>query len=216
MKRQILKGSTDVTEYVFIQDSSSAVGAGLTGLVWNAAGLVASQVRPLAARVAITLATQTVTGAHSNGGFVEVDATNMPGVYRFDPPDTVYATGVPSVVVMLKGATNMVPLVLEIQLLDFDLNEADVAVNFKRAILGDVRGTASGTPTTTSIPTSSLVPAAAVTDQFKGRILTFDKDTTTTNLRGQATDITASTAAGVLTVSALTTAPVSGDTFVIT
>lgn len=76
-------------------------------------------------------------------------------------------------------------------------------------------GVASGTPSTTSIPTSTLVPAAAVTDQFKGRIVIFDRNTTTANLRGQATDITASTSGGVLTVSALTTAPVSGDTFVI-
>ena len=40
--------------------------------------------------------------------------------------------------------------------------------------------------------------------------------TTTTNLQGQSTDITASTSGGVLTVTALTTAPVSGDVFVLT
>lgn len=66
-----------------------------------------------------------------------------------------------------------------------------------------------------SVVTSSLVPAAAVIDQFKGRILIFDKDTATANLRGQATDITANTAGGVLTVTALTTAPANGDTGVI-
>jgi hypothetical protein len=66
---------------------------------------------------------------------------------------------------------------------------------------------------TTSIPTSSLVPTAAVNDQFKGRIVIFDKDTATANLKGQATDITASTSGGTLTVTALTTAPASGDTF---
>lgn len=67
--------------------------------------------------------------------------------------------------------------------------------------------------TTTSLVTSSLSTAAAVTDQFKGRIVIFDKDTSTANLRGQATDITASTSGGTLTVTALTTAPASGDTF---
>ena len=84
-----------------------------------------------------------------------------------------------------------------------------------RAVDGIVLGTASGVPTTTSIPTSSLVPAAIATDQFKGRIVTFDDATTTTALRGQSTDITASTAGGVLTVTALTNAPASGDTFTI-
>lgn len=123
-KLSIKKASTDVTVYVFIQDSSATTGAGLTGLTFETASLVASYVRPLAARAALTLATQTVTGAHSDGGFVEVDATNMPGLYRLDLSDAVCATGVPSVVVMLKGAANMSPLLLEIQLTDFDLNDA--------------------------------------------------------------------------------------------
>jgi hypothetical protein len=76
-----------------------------------------------------------------------------------------------------------------------------------------VRGVVTTGGTTTSIPTSSLEPAAAATDQFKGRIVVFDRDTTTANLRGQATDITASTSGGTLTVTALSHAPASGDTF---
>lgn len=127
-KITIKKASTDVTVYVFIQDSSATTGAGLTGLTFETASLVASYVRPLAARAALTLATQTVTGAHSDGGFVEVDATNMPGVYRLDLPDAVCATGVGSVVVMLKGAANMAPVLLEIQLTDFDLNTNGVTL----------------------------------------------------------------------------------------
>ena len=87
---------------------------------------------------------------------------------------------------------------------------------FKRAVMGNVIGTVGAASTTTSIVTSSLTPAAAVIDQFKGRIVIFDKDTATANLRGQGTDITASTALGVLTVTALTTAPANGDTFTIT
>jgi hypothetical protein len=76
-----------------------------------------------------------------------------------------------------------------------------------------VRGVCTTGGTTTSVTTSSLLPAAGVTDQFKGRIIIFDKATATANLRGQASDITASTAGGTLTVTALTTAPASGDTF---
>lgn len=125
-KIALKKASTDVTVYLFIQDSSKTTGDGLTGLTFETASLVASYVRPLAARAALTLATQTVTGAHSDGGFVEVDATNMPGLYRLDLSDAVCATGVNSVVVMLKGATNMAPVVLEIQLTDFDLNTAAI------------------------------------------------------------------------------------------
>lgn len=116
MKLSIKAGSTSVKLYLFIQDSSVTTGAGLTGLAFNTSNLVASYVRPVASRQAITLATQTVTGGYSSGGFVEVDATNMPGVYRFDVPDAAIAVGVRSVVVMLKGAANMSPCVMEIDL----------------------------------------------------------------------------------------------------
>lgn len=124
MKLALVKGATSVRLYLFIQNSSVTTGAGLTGLVFNSASLTAYYVRPGGSATAITLATQTVTGAYSSGGFVEVDATNMPGVYRFDVPDAVLATGVDSAVVMLKGATNMAPVVLEIQLTGADLNDA--------------------------------------------------------------------------------------------
>lgn len=80
---------------------------------------------------------------------------------------------------------------------------------------GVVLGTVGNSATTSTIPTSSLSPAAGVTDQFKGRVIVFDRDTATANLRGQVASITASTSGGTLTVSALTTAPASGDTFMI-
>lgn len=84
-------GDTDVTIYVRLRDSTT--GLAKTGLVFNSAGAVCSYVLPRAARAAITLATQTVTGAHSDGGFVEVDATNSKGLYRLDLPDAAVASG---------------------------------------------------------------------------------------------------------------------------
>jgi hypothetical protein len=90
------------------------------------------------------------------------------------------------------------------------------ATNIARSTQAIVLGTVGSASSTTSIVTSSLDPAAAAADQFKGRIVTFDRSTTTANLRGQATNITANSSGGVLTVTALTTAPVSGDTFTIT
>lgn len=123
-KLQIKKASTDVTLYVFVQDSASTTGGGKTGIAYNAASFTAYYVRPLASAAAITLATQTVTGAHSDGGWVEVDSTNMPGVYRFDLPDAVCADGVNSVAIMLKGASGMAPLPLEIDLTAYDPQSA--------------------------------------------------------------------------------------------
>lgn len=78
-----------------------------------------------------------------------------------------------------------------------------------------IRGTVGGSPTTTTMTPSAIIPAGAAADQFKGRILIFDNDTSTAALRGQATDITANSSAGLpaLTFTALTTAASSGDTF---
>lgn len=78
-----------------------------------------------------------------------------------------------------------------------------------------IRGTVGGSPTTTTMTPSAITPAGAVADQFKGRILVFDNDTSTAALRGQATDITANTSASLpaFTFTALTTAPSSGDSF---
>ena len=113
------KGSTDVSVGIFIQDSSQTDGSGLTGLVFNSAGLTCRYWRPGAASASLSLVTQTVTGAHADGGFVEVSSSNMPGFYRLDLSDAILATGVNHVVVMLKGAANMVPVLLEIQLVNF-------------------------------------------------------------------------------------------------
>ncbi len=126
-KLALVKGTTSYRAYLFILDSSVTTGAGKTGLAYNTAGLVAYYVRPGAAATAITLATQTATGAYSSGGFVEVDATNMPGIYRLDVPDAALATGVNAVVIMLKGAANMAPVVMEIELTGTDNQNATTA-----------------------------------------------------------------------------------------
>ena len=153
-KLTLKKGLTDVTVYLFVQDSSKTTGEGLTGLAYNTANLVASYVRPLGSRTAITLATLAeVTSAHTDGGFKEIDATNMPGVYRLDLPDAVCATGVPSAVVMLKGASNMTPVLLEIQLTDFDLNSTSNTV-----------GTVTNLTNLPSIPNNWLTAAGIAAD----------------------------------------------------
>lgn len=123
MALQIKKGTTDFTTYVFLQDSSSTTGAGLTGLAYNTSGLTCYYVRDRAAAAALSLATQTVTGAHSDGGFVEVDSTNSPGLYRIDLSDAILASGVNKVVVFIHGAANLAPCVLQIELTDTDVHD---------------------------------------------------------------------------------------------
>lgn len=123
-KLSIKAGSTDVSVLVFVQNSSSTTGAGLTGLVYNSASLVAyySHAGTNATATAISLATlAAVNSAHSDGGFKEISSTNMPGWYRFDLPDAVVSASKGNVVgVMLHGATNMAPCPLEIELTGWD------------------------------------------------------------------------------------------------
>lgn len=123
------QATSNRSEYVFVQDSASTTGGGKTGITFNASSFTAYYVRPPVAgvggtAVSITLATQTVSGAYSSGGWVEVDATNLPGIYRFDIPNAVFATGVDHAVVMLKGASGMAPVSLEYQLVGFDSSTA--------------------------------------------------------------------------------------------
>lgn len=119
-------GATSQSIYIDVLDSSSTTGGRLTGLAYNTSSLTAYYAKNGAASVSITLATQTASGAYSSGGFVEVDATNMPGIYRLDIPDAAISSGA-SVVVTLTGATNMVPCSVEIQLTALDLQTASTA-----------------------------------------------------------------------------------------
>ena len=117
MKLKLKEGTTSKLARIFVQDSSSTTGAGLTGLVFNSASLTAYWIAEGdATATAITLATMTA-GTWASGGFDEVDATNLPGVYEIGLPNVcVDATSEGSVVVMLRGATNMAPVLLEIEL----------------------------------------------------------------------------------------------------
>lgn len=153
-------GATSQIFQVFIQDSSSTTGAGLTGLVFNTASLTAYYHRDTdTTATAISLVTMT-SGTFTSSGFVQVDATNMPGVYQFCPPNAALASGASSCVIMLKGATNMAPLVLEIDL------DAQVDVTFWN-------GTVVATPATAGIPdvnVKNINNAAAATPGAAGGV----------------------------------------------
>lgn len=132
-------GATSQILQVFIQDSSSTTGAGLTGLVFNTSSLTAYFHRDTdTTATAISLVTMTV-GTFTSSGFKEIDATNLPGFYQLCPPNTALASGAASVVIMLKGAANMAPLPIEIDL------DAQVDVTFWN-------GTVVATPATAGIP----------------------------------------------------------------
>ncbi|MGB1651981.1 MAG: hypothetical protein ACPHEP_13205, partial [Acidimicrobiales bacterium] len=114
MKLKITSGTTSKLARIFIQDSSATDGSGLTGLAYNSAGLTWYWIQEGdAAATQVTLATMTV-GTWASGGFAEVDSTNMPGVYELGLPNSsIDATGTTHM--LLKGATNMAPVAIEIE-----------------------------------------------------------------------------------------------------
>jgi hypothetical protein len=115
---EIVKGTTSKILRIFVGDSSVTTGAGLTGLVFNTASLVAHYSREGdAAETAITLVTAT-EGTFTSSGFIQMDSTDLPGWYELGIPNAAIATGANSVGVTLHGAANMRPVNIYIDLVD--------------------------------------------------------------------------------------------------
>lgn len=157
-KISIKAGTTSKLLDLFVSDSSSSTGAGLTGVAFNTAGLTAYYYREGAASaVAITLATMTL-GTWATGGFIVIDGTNMPGAYQLGIPDAALASGAKSVLVYLKGVTNMAPLILEVEL---------TAIDNQDAIAGGMAGIAvmtSGTAQAGAATSITLAAGASATN----------------------------------------------------
>lgn len=114
-RRKITAGSTSITVPIFIQDTSSTTGAGLGSLAHNTAGLAAKYRREgQSAWTTITLATATV-GTFTSGGFVS-DGGPVTGGYEIGVPDAVLAASAKWAEVLIYGATNMLPVLLEFEL----------------------------------------------------------------------------------------------------
>lgn len=120
MKMTLKAGQTSNILQIFIRDSSSTTGGGLTGLVFNSSGLTAYYHRDTdTTATAISLVTMTV-GTFTSSGFKEIDASNMPGWYQFCPPNAAVAASAGSCAFHLKGVTNMAPTPFEVQLVAYN------------------------------------------------------------------------------------------------
>lgn len=82
---------------------------------------------------------------------------------------------------------------------------------------GLIAGVVGSSSSTTVVNVTSTESGLAVTDQLKGRVIIFNKDTTTAALRGQGAPIETNDTTSITVASgdAFTTAPASGDTFTI-
>jgi len=127
----VTAGSTNVSVYYYIVQDASATSPGepVTGLLFSdiETGGSASFVRQGAARVDLTLITlASASATHADGGFILVDDTNMPGLYRCDYPDAAFVTGVDQVFtqIVVASANNAVAAPILVDLTDVDLRDS--------------------------------------------------------------------------------------------
>lgn len=99
----VLKGSVDVTTYFHLRLAASGLDA--TGLTISDVDMqyVRNRTAPTAKVDAVALAATDT--AHTDNRGIEIDATDQPGLYRFDWPDAAFATGVDKVLLTIKVAT---------------------------------------------------------------------------------------------------------------
>jgi len=161
-------GSTSQTIDIALVQKAAATSPGdpITGLAFNTSSLTAYYRKGATGTLtAITLATQTVGGAYSSGGLVEISSTNSPGLYRFDIPDTVIATaGIASVT--FTGAANLATHTVFIIVTAIDLYDA-VKGGMSAISGGGHSGTAqAGTSTTITL---ASIANSSTNDVYKGQ-----------------------------------------------
>jgi hypothetical protein len=105
MKQEVKIGQTDYTVLILIRDSTT--GAPKTGLTFESAGIDVCYTRVETDNDVVLTSvdgapvTTTLTSAHVDWGFVLVDDTKAPGLYKLDIADGVFASGAWSAVVTL-------------------------------------------------------------------------------------------------------------------
>ena len=110
---------------------------GAKGLTASTSGLSAYYNRTRTADVQITLVARTIADPWVSGGFAEVNASTMPGVYRLDLPDAAVAAGADDVTVVVRGASGTNGAVVTIKLSSGGLTAAQTA----QAVLDAVAST---------------------------------------------------------------------------
>ena len=127
----VTAGKTNVSVYYYIvgDAGNASPGEPVTGLLFSdiETGGSASYARQGAARVDLTLITlASASAAHADGGFILVDDTNMPGVYRCDYPDAAFATGVDevSLSIVVASGKNAVAAPIKVQITDIDFRDS--------------------------------------------------------------------------------------------
>lgn len=166
--RKIYAGETSQSLPIFIRDTTSTTGGGLSGVTTASAGLIIewrrqgqstwTQATPtqLSAASGKVLGTFTAWGIVADGG--------LAGAYELDLPDAAYASGVEFVVIRVRGVANMLPVLVIIEL--DAVNYQDAAGFGLSRLNTDIASRASQTsvdtkPTLTQIEASTILAKEA-------------------------------------------------------
>ena len=194
-------GSTDVTITVYAHDKLT--DAGKTGLVAASLNAYFSRVETdndVTATAITESDLSALTDAHSDGGWYEIDATNMKGHYRLDLPDAVCASGAVEAVVSIQdaGDNNFIIMPTKIELKELD------NLIVERATVNDVSATS-----TTFVSTL----ANANNNFYADMLIRF----TSGNLAGQTKPVYSYIGASktVVVDEAWVEAPGNGDSFIV-
>ena len=122
MRRKFKGGMTSLSLPVVVYDTTSTTGAGLSGLTHSTSGLVLEYRRAgQSSWTSVTLVSKTL-GNYVSGGIVA--SGSRAGRYEVDIPDAAIAAGVRMVEICLRGAANMHPVDIEIELDAVDYQDA--------------------------------------------------------------------------------------------
>lgn len=232
----IRAGSTSVSIPILLRKTADSQE--LPGIA--SGSVTASYWRQGASRTAITVVTLgSVGGAFSEGGWIEVSAANMPGVYRLDIPDAAIATGVDWVVIAIKVATAF--LFVERYNLDVAAIDSDGAIKVQSGtgagqidlisgtvnvgkfngdasavakLVASLTSIASGAAVTGTLSTTQMTTnlTEATNDHYNGRVVIW----TSGALLGQASTILDYVGSSKrLDFNTVTDVPANGDTFII-
>jgi hypothetical protein len=172
--------------------------------------------------ITVTSPFDSLTGSH----LIELDTSNSTGDVGFWASGSAYRVVISTAkTVDSKDPSGICVGEFSIELQTADTRKiggtAQTAHDAGASLQALTRGLGSGvvgsSSTTTVVNLTSTQFGLSVSDQLKGRILIFNKDTTTAALRGQGAPILSSTTTSITVAAgdAFTASPASGDAFTI-
>jgi hypothetical protein len=123
-KQKTTRAKTSRSLVVFIADTSSTTGGGLSGVTHSSSGLVLEYRRQNQSTWTSVTAVSKTLGTYVSGGIV-ADGS-LAGAYEVDFPDAAFASaaGVEWVALRIRGVANMLPVLIEIELDAVDYQDA--------------------------------------------------------------------------------------------